>query len=134
MREERVGETLIDRCEYCGGIWFDSTELDACVAPTLPAGAQPPEVRIPARGRSVRRCPRCDIYLGTAGWSGLVLDRCPTCRGLFVELSEWAYLKAHEAPRDAQSFEADLRDALVSAGWALFSADGLVATLTRVWR
>jgi len=70
----------------------------------------------------------------TAGWNGLVLDRCPECRGLFVEAHEWAYLNRYEAPYAAQSFEAEFRAAAVAGGSALLTANGIIWIILRLWR
>src|SRR5688500_10526198 len=113
--DTREGIT-IDRCKECGGLWFDAQELDRCLLALYPDGALPPEARTPDRGRGTRRCPRCDQFMKTAGWTGLVLDRCDTCRGLFVEASELAHMERAQPPLHALSFETQLHDAMLSAG------------------
>ena len=131
--ETRDGIT-IDRCNQCGGLWFDAQELDRCLLPLYAAGSQPPEARIPERSRGTRRCPRCDQYMTTAGWTALVLDRCPTCRGLFVEAHELAHMERVQPPHHAQSFEAQLHDIMLSTGWTLLHAEGLVLLILRFLR
>src|SRR5687768_8347433 len=81
VHEDREGVPL-DRCPHCESLWFDATELDRVlgVRDGDEAGL---EARIPERGSSARRCPRCHTSLETAGWPQLVLDRCARCRGLF---------------------------------------------------
>ena len=134
MSVESIDTVVVDRCGHCNGLWFDAAELDRAILQILPPGAEPPEDRIPERGRSTRRCPRCTDWLRTAGWSGLVLDRCPQCRGLFVEAHEWAYFNRQEAPYDATSFEAAFRDAAIAGGSALLTANGLIWIILRLWR
>lgn len=133
VAECRDGIT-VDRCVVCQGYWFDATELDLRLAPMLPPGASPPEARVPERGLSTRRCPRCQKPLKTAGWDGLVLDRCPTCRGIFVEWREWRYLLNHDAPHDAQTFESQFREAMIAAGFALLYARAIAIIVMRFWR
>ena len=134
MTPETRGDVTIDRCGRCNGLWFDALELDRCLAAVYPDGAVPPEARIPERGFSVRRCPRCDQVLKTAGWTGLVLDRCTTCRGLFVEASELAQMEREQPPHDAASFERQLNSAMVSAGWTLLTAQGMAVAIIRFLR
>lgn len=134
MNAERVDSVIVDRCERCNGLWFDAKELDQAIQRVLPPGGEPPEDRIPDRSLSSRRCPRCADCLRTAGWTGLILDRCPKCRGLFVEASEWDYLNRREAPYYAQSFEAEFRDAMVAGGSALLTANAILQIILRLWR
>ena len=130
MEPETQGEITVDRCVRCHALWFDARELDNVLQELYTAGSGPEE-RIPKRGLSSRRCPRCDIRLESAGWTGLVLDRCPTCRGLFVEVHDLAQLQREEVPLDAMDFGARLQSAMVSGGWALLTAQGIVQVLIR---
>lgn len=79
--------TIIDRCPFCHGIWLDASELDRMLA--LGAPVSPLEAALPGRGMSAMSCPRCwPTLLESAGWSGLVLERCRRCRGLFLGATE----------------------------------------------
>ena len=131
--DSRDGVT-IDRCPQCGGLWFDAEELDRCLLALYPEDSPPPEARIPERGMGTRRCPRCTRFMTTAGWTGLVLDRCPTCRGLFVEATELAQMEREQPPLDAVSFETRLQDLMVSAGWTLLSAQTIALVIVRFLR
>lgn len=124
----------VDRCHKCGGLWFDADELDRHLIPLYPDGARPPETRIPERGRSTRKCPRCDRSMSSAGWTGLVLDRCLMCRGLFVETSELAQLEREQPPLEAASFETQLQEFMVSAGWTLLTAKAIALLILRFLR
>jgi Zn-finger nucleic acid-binding protein len=70
----------------------------------------------------------------SAGWTGLVLDRCPTCRGLFVEASELAQMERAQPPMDAASFETRLHEVMVSAGWTLLYAKPIALIILRFLR
>ena len=123
-----------DRCERCRGVWFDGAELDRWLRDVLPDAAESVEDRIPQRGTPSRQCPRCAASTETAGWSGLVLERCPECRGLFVESHELDLLERGAHPDSAQSFEERLKWAMVSAGWTLLTMKGVVIILVRFLR
>jgi Zn-finger nucleic acid-binding protein len=131
--ETRDGIT-VDRCERCHGLWFDARELDQWLAGLLPADSPPPEGRIPRRGRGTRQCPHCVETLETAGWTGLVLDRCPNCRGLFVEVHELAQMEGGGLPDERVDFELRLRKALHAVGYTLLSADIILLLLLRFLR
>jgi Zn-finger nucleic acid-binding protein len=131
--DSRDGVT-IDRCYSCGGLWFDAQELDRCLLALYAEDSPPPEARIPERGVGTRRCPRCDRFMKTAGWTGLVLDRCPNCRGLFVEASELAQMECAQPPMDAGTFETRLHEVMISAGWTLLYAKTIALVIVRFLR
>jgi Zn-finger nucleic acid-binding protein len=131
--ETRSGVTA-DRCDRCGGLWFDAEELDRWLGDAYVTDAGPPESRIPPRGDGSRPCPRCDCAMHTAGWTGLVLDRCGKCRGLFVEASEIIRLQKDGLPDEAGPFESRLADAMVDAGWTLLVATDLALLIMRFLR
>jgi Zn-finger nucleic acid-binding protein len=132
--ETRAGIT-VDRCERCGGLWFDAEELDRCLAHIYPDGVPTPESRIPSRGVGSRPCPRCVHALETAGWNDLILDRCTTCRGLFVESKEFLHMQKQELPvGSTETFEAWLTERLVEGGWTLLGAGHLTLLILRFLR
>lgn len=132
IEEVREGVTA-DRCDRCRGLWFDADELDRWLTGAA-AVAPVPEAHIPRRGVSSRRCPRCAGAMETAGWTGLVLDLCKACGGLFVEANELLQLERTQRVPEGQSIGSMLRDACVSAGWTLLSAKALVILLMRFVR
>lgn len=131
--DTRSGVT-VDRCERCDGLWFDAEELDRCLGDAYATEVGPPESRIPARGLGSRPCPRCDRGMNTAGWTGLVLDRCVTCRGIFVEASELLQLQKEGLPEEVGTFESRLAEAMVDAGWTLLLAADLALLIMRFLR
>jgi Zn-finger nucleic acid-binding protein len=134
MEPETQGAVTVDRCVRCNALWFDARELDSALQDLYAPDGPGPEARIPKRGISSRRCPRCDILLESAGWTGLILDRCPTCRGLFVEVHDLAQLQREQVPLSAMDFGARLQSAMVSGGWALLTAKGIVNIIIRFLR
>ena len=131
--EVRDGVTA-DRCETCHSLWFDTRELDAWLHAHYPAAAVLPEARHPHRGIGGRRCPRCAAAMETTGWTGSVLDRCPSCAGLFVEPREILELEQREPPYEPMSLEQQLQAGLVSASWNLLAAKTLAILLLRFLR
>jgi Zn-finger nucleic acid-binding protein len=133
MLIERHDETKVDRCSFCGGFWFDASELDR-VLEADPA-VVPVEAAIPERGRSAISCPRCwPKLLDAAGWSGMIFERCPTCRGLYVDAPELLRLQQQGPPESGAELEQVLHNALREAGWNLLAASGLIALLVRLLR
>lgn len=86
----------VDRCTGCHGIWFDAAELATLLAlhasdlkPLAGGNADP--------GTNARagRCPRDGapmIRVFSARKPSVVLDTCPTCRGLWLDGGELAQL------------------------------------------
>lgn len=134
MVSEVHSGVTIERCKRCSGFWFDAGELDRFLKPILPASGTPPEARVPDRGLTARQCPRCLRAMRTAGWDGLILDRCTQCHGLYVEWREWQELQRTEAPYHAAAFETQLKDFMIDAGWTLSTLGGLAKFLMLVLR
>lgn len=131
MMPETRHDVTVDRCEQCGSLWFDAQELDQWLSAAYPADALSRESRIPRRGLGGHRCPRCPEWLESAGWTGLVLDRCRGCRGLFVEAREIVRMQEEELPHEVESLEARLHSAIGSAGWTLLGAKEIVSLILR---
>ncbi|HET7043020.1 MAG TPA: zf-TFIIB domain-containing protein, partial [Gemmatimonadales bacterium] len=119
----------------CGGLWFDATELDGYLR-ELP-NASPHEIteaEIPRRGASGRSCPRCGLgqALESAGWSTLILDRCPACHGLFVDAEELRTLET----ADVEGLGGGIEQALISfcqeAGYDLLVCGAVAELIAQV--
>ncbi len=87
---EEVGSINLDRCPECQGIWFDKGELDRvndCVWTNV-------EEMTLGRARAADeklRCPRCQGILDALSPlddQELVLDRCPSCLGFWLDKGE----------------------------------------------
>jgi hypothetical protein len=99
------------------------------IAASLPRQAS--EAALPHRGRGGRSCPRCwPRAMDTVGWTGLVIDRCPQCAGLFVEAGELEALRRDGVPQEP--IELLVQRKLVGAGSSLFGAIGVLHLLIRV--
>ena len=69
-----------------------------------------------------------------AGWTDLVIERCRTCHGLFVEAKELAPIAQRDLSEGAGTFELRLREALLTLGWTLLTAKGIAILLMRFMR
>jgi Zn-finger nucleic acid-binding protein len=83
-----LGDILLDRCEECGGIWFDHGELQAVVGAGGAARLEPMTEPEDASGL----CPRCLVEMQPVTASQdpgrpVLVDRCPSCMGLWLERS-----------------------------------------------
>lgn len=69
-------EVELDRCNDCGGVWFDGGELSEATRRTVTAGKQ----------KTDRRCPECDVPLFRGVMAGGVdVETCAECKGTFLE-------------------------------------------------
>jgi uncharacterized protein len=134
LRPELRAGISVDRCDRCSGLWFDARELDAWLREHNPSEPGSTEDALPRRGSGGRPCPRCRRSMETSGWTDLVLDRCPDCRGLFVEFHEMGTLEREPLPAVPESIESRLQRACITAGWSLLSAKALILLLLRFLR
>ena len=102
---------VLDQCSGCRGVWYDADELGAFLErylaehPDLPSArltlSQESSTIAPA-GEGERSCPRCDFPLEKYNYgydSGIILDRCHACEGVWVDGEEVQrlarYVKGH---------------------------------------
>lgn len=88
-----------DRCEGCGGLWFDDREL----AEALRAAASRPAagaVDFAGHGSINLLCPRCKAATSEYNFaydSGVLINECPACRGVFLQRGEFEEIAAFKA-------------------------------------
>ena len=105
-RQTYEGEIEIDRCPSCGGVWLDQGELEKAqenlaadhsdrlgrigsVAQAYEFARQ--QAQIPSS------CPKCDseLYPEEYGYcSQILVDRCPSCLGIWLDAGELQSLEA----------------------------------------
>lgn len=69
-------ELELDRCNECGGVWFDAGELHRASGRTVAARAEETD----------RACPLCHLPLREGTMTGGVeVETCRKCRGTFLE-------------------------------------------------
>jgi uncharacterized protein len=121
----------VDRCPGCRALWFDASELDRCLGSETPPKRRITEADFPERSLSGLSCPRCwPKSMETVGWTGIIIDRCPDCRGLFVEFGELERLRHDGMPEEP--IELVVQRAMIRAGSSLLVGAGLLHLLVRV--
>jgi len=80
----------VDRCQVCGGIWFDDLELYMAAARPLTAAGHAPAAG--AAGGGSHQCPRCRVMLTRAPNQGMPADiavfECASCRGAWMRSAD----------------------------------------------
>ncbi len=110
MDRLELGQFCVDRCPSCGGIWLDASELERVKA--IPGAVQRLDagVRPKTRGSGApqaRSCPRDRTPLearGDAKQSHVIVDRCPSCLGVFLEAGELTDLAEHTLAERIRGF------------------------------
>jgi len=109
LREHALGPVVVDGCDACGGLWFDTDELTklarggqevVVAAEGVFAPPDPVADLMPAKGL----CPRCQVPLYAfefAHTPGVVLDACPQCRGVWIDDGELESIGRRLAPKQA---------------------------------
>lgn len=106
----KAGTVTLDGCDGgCGGIWFDHRELEkvdrefAHAADKIADIFHDPDVKVD--DYAVRSCPRCagvtlDKKLYSLG-SGVIMDRCLKCKGVWLDNGELEKIQAALHPHPA---------------------------------
>lgn len=95
LDEIKLGTSRVDRCEECGGIWFDKDELKAVrderdeELSWLDFDLWSDADQLVAGGTFID-CPRdgSPLYRIGYGPSGVLVDVCPQCHGIWLEMEE----------------------------------------------
>jgi Zn-finger nucleic acid-binding protein len=131
---EEHGDIVMERCDRCGGHWMMPDDFKAVIE----------LIRLPVEGAPVRTgidltdvqedaaCPCCGVTMepfNYAGDSGVILDKCRSCGGLWLDKGNLERVLAvvaaseQDLDRDIKRFSADLHEAEVRQG-ALEQQDG----------
>jgi Zn-finger nucleic acid-binding protein len=140
LEEVHAEEASIDRCKRCGGTFFDQGEMLTALGRTADASFwDRPENLGPLRDSGVK-CPRCGgfLLLQTVSGDGAAvdIDRCPRCRGIWLDPGEGEKLLAVGA-RMLDKVLAERRAAqaeLDKLGEVNFSPPGLIARFLALFR
>jgi Zn-finger nucleic acid-binding protein len=108
----------IDGCAKCGATWFDGGELERIAAKTIvdlfsgdaaaarrcwqcgatvaggPGTRAGPSTCPRCQARTGRTCPGCGTRMGVLEHSAILVDACPTCRGIFLDRGEFDQILA----------------------------------------
>jgi Zn-finger nucleic acid-binding protein len=96
MKKVFLGGVLIDKCDTCKGVWLDANELEML---KYDDGKDQAELAMEIRAElieekkrlmtTVGMCPKCQEQpLVAFRRSGVELDQCPACFGLFFDHGE----------------------------------------------
>jgi Zn-finger nucleic acid-binding protein len=107
MKKMKVGSVALDVCQSgCGGIWFDAEELERINA-QIPGGKNPAAniertVEVDAGEDRVLKCVHCrgvklERKLFSLG-SGVIMDCCPKCAGLWLDHGELETIREETNP------------------------------------
>lgn len=88
-------EVELDRCNDCGGVWFDAGELSEATRRSV----------TPGKEKTDRRCPECDVSLVRGLLAGGVdVETCTSCKGTFLEARDMeALIRAKKATKSASA-------------------------------
>ena len=115
LKTEIYEGTEIDRCPGCGGTFLDSGELKKIVQ-TKEESFGPELIHetivsayagIPQdEKRKIVRCPECLTAMRSVNYdyrSGIIIDMCPKCYGVWLDRSELEKVQAHREHWDQES-------------------------------
>lgn len=92
LRQKSYARVEVDECPACRGLWLDKGELQKLLdGKSLlperffkPVTLQP----LPTRPEGTRPCPRCGLLLLSNLVSGVTIDICPDCAGIWLDQDE----------------------------------------------
>lgn len=121
MEVERQGQTEVDVCPECGGLWLDGGELEQIVgAPVAPEVA----------GAQYRKCPHCLRPMKRVVVGGVHLEQCALCEGFYLDagelkqiVSKWKKTVARDLTPEAEA----TRDLVCNKCGGRFERDKLYA-------
>lgn len=99
LHQVRIEDAHYHCCRTCHGIWTDAGLLPAIIRHAAPSNALRKRAQSPTR---TRRCPACHGKMEQSIYSfdsGIVIDACPRCNGIWLD--------AHEAEQIAAYLGAD---------------------------
>jgi Zn-finger nucleic acid-binding protein len=109
LRQVEVDEVIVDQCDVCSGIWFDSGELSRVLgmksAEGLTSAAdQPSKADDEKRGR----CPRCrgegKLVQVASLTRDIHIDTCAVCGGQWLDGGELSLLRREGGLRGLFAF------------------------------
>jgi len=109
LEEVSINEITIDVCERgCGGIWFDTFELQKVDEPHESAGekllniSRDPNVVVDHNER--RNCPKCENTIMMQHFYSVkkevAVDECPNCGGFWLDFGELGQIRSQHSSED----------------------------------
>ena len=100
LAKKKHHDVVVDKCPACSGIWFDHEELVEFIEHFIDDHTDLPNATIELNrsvgsvkhlGESTRPCPRCSVPMAKLNYaydSNVLVDRCHTCNGAWVDGNE----------------------------------------------
>jgi Zn-finger nucleic acid-binding protein len=96
MKKAKLEGVLVDKCKVCGGIWLDAGELEML---KYDEGKSDDHLITEVRSELLEEkmrlittlglCPKCqEQQINKYNRSGVELDQCPACKGMFFDYGE----------------------------------------------
>ncbi len=95
--EEEYEFEALDVCPQCQGIWFDKGELDRLDGSMWVNIEHHGFLERQGDGHRQVKCPKCDVLLKPLSPSeepDLIIDRCPSCEGFWLDSGELEHLRS----------------------------------------
>jgi len=94
-------DASVEFCPKCGGMWISREDFTRSIKRTPPPDLpkeEPPDAEKPIWAESPLACPRCGGNMAKAVYdysSGIKVDRCDRCRGIWLDRGELGRLRAY---------------------------------------
>ncbi len=88
-------ELMADRCTSCGGMWINKCEVSRLVESVWDNRHEDVKLPPPGGTHGILLCPKCATSLEPLcliDVAKLVVDRCPECEGLWLDIGEISVL------------------------------------------
>jgi uncharacterized protein len=107
LRRFKAGTVTLDGCDGgCGGIWFDHRELARVNREHPDPDAKIVELscdpKIQVHDDDIRQCSKCGVTLEKKLYSlgsGVIMDVCPKCKGIWLDSGELEKIRDSIHPR-----------------------------------
>ena len=123
LKETAPGEygfITLDICSNCNGAWFDKGELDRLDERVAVDAEQEIQMREPVGNHKELDCPSCDGKLeaiSPVDAPELIIDRCPACRGFWLDEGELEKMQDVVA-REAAEYADNMTHYRQPPGWS----------------
>ncbi|MDP4116493.1 MAG: zf-TFIIB domain-containing protein [Bacteroidota bacterium] len=101
LRSEKTGETMLDVCDSCGGVWFDEFEFKRFDNSSQPINQDILDLRkkenISVNAEENRICPKCENMPMLTHFESperkVKVNECPMCGGIWLDAGELAAIR-----------------------------------------
>jgi Zn-finger nucleic acid-binding protein len=131
MARLACGPVMLDRCDHCGGLWFDGGEVDSMLEGSESLPEHAPKSTAAPSADALIICPRCNgVALDTVRRGAAHVHRCPSCHGVLVSRSATeAILAARQESGSAWSVSWDVGSGLDAGGGGALDENVIGAVL-----